>query len=235
MNQPPAFQFYVDNFIEGTSEMSPHECGCYVRLLCHQWSRGQIPLSDPQKLRRVAGGVVSNEVLAKFPDGKNNRLEREREKQQAWREKSREGGLKGAATRAGRVAQPPLQPNGQPNGNIPSPSPSPSPNREGKDATSIPQAMLGASELPTREQALAMTMCVGIPPKFSKYVYDDWASRNGKDGSGVVVGFLPYALKRWVREQNEWKARTHKGNKAPVGPNGEPYLDPHRAIGNGSP
>jgi len=127
MNQPPAFQFYVDNFIEGTSDMSPHEVGCYVRLLCHQWSRGQLPLSDPQKVRRVAGGVVSNEVLGKFPDGKNQRLEKERIKQQVWREKSREGGIKSGLTRASRVVQPPLQPpfqpNGQPNGNIPSPSP----------------------------------------------------------------------------------------------------------------
>ena len=129
MNQPPAFQFYVDNFIEGTSDMSPHEVGCYIRLLCHQWSRGQIPIGDVQKLRRVCGGVVSDEILQKFPDGKNARLELERGKQQVWREKSSKGGLKGAATRASRVVQPPLQsplqPKGQPNGNTPSPSPSP--------------------------------------------------------------------------------------------------------------
>jgi uncharacterized protein YdaU (DUF1376 family) len=128
--RPPAFQFYVDNFIEGTSEMSPHEVGCYVRLLCHQWSRGQIPLSDPQKLRRVAGGVVSKDVLAKFPNGKNKRLEREREKQQVWREKSREGGIKSGLTRASRVLQPPLQPplkpEAQPNANTPSSSSFPS-------------------------------------------------------------------------------------------------------------
>ena len=107
--------------------MSPHEVGCYMRLLCHQWSRGQIPHSDVQKIRRVAGGVVSDDVMRKFPNGKNERLERERLKQQVWREKSREGGIKSGLTRASRVLQPPLQPplqpNGQPNGNTPSPSP----------------------------------------------------------------------------------------------------------------
>jgi hypothetical protein len=128
MNKPPAFQFYVDNFVEGTCDLTPHDVGCYMRLLCFQWTRGSIP-DDVAKLERIVGGTVSADVLAKFKDGKNARLEREREKQSIWREKSRQGGLLSAAKRAAAVVQPPLQPplqpSGQPKGNIPSPSPSP--------------------------------------------------------------------------------------------------------------
>ena len=70
-----------------------------------------------------------------------------------------------------------------------------------------------APEIPSLEQAIAMTMSAGIPPEFSKFVFEDWASRSGKDAGGVIVKFLPYVTKRWAREQNEWKNKTHKGTK----------------------
>lgn len=123
MKQPPAFQFYADDFIGGTCDLTPHDVGCYMRLLCFQWTRGSIP-DDKAKLERVTGGMVSADVLAKFKDGKNARLEKERKKQSIWREKSRQGGLNSAAKRAARVVEPPLQPSGQPKGNTLSPSPS---------------------------------------------------------------------------------------------------------------
>ena len=69
-----------------------------------------------------------------------------------------------------------------------------------------------APELPSEEEAFKMTMTVGLPMDFCRYVYQDWLSRAGKDAGGVVVQYLPYVTKRWVREQNEWKAKTHKGN-----------------------
>ena len=87
----PAFQLYADNFVSGTIEMSQAEVGAYMRLLCHQWTRGSIP-SDDEKLRRIAGGSVSEDVMAKFPVGpdglrKNARLERVRSETTAYREK----------------------------------------------------------------------------------------------------------------------------------------------------
>lgn len=88
--KPPAFQFYADDFLAGTMAMSQQEVGAYIRLLCHQWSNGGIPL-DQGKLRRIAGGKVSGEVLSKFEsvDGvlRNRRLEEERQKQEAFRQK----------------------------------------------------------------------------------------------------------------------------------------------------
>lgn len=96
--KPPAFQFYADDFIGGTCDLSTADVGAYIRLLCYQWSRGAIP-SEPDKLERVAGGKVSADVLAKFPDGKNERMEREREKQAAFREEQSRKGQAGAEKR----------------------------------------------------------------------------------------------------------------------------------------
>lgn len=71
----------------------------------------------------------------------------------------------------------------------------------------------GAREVPDFEQAFAQTVNAAIPEKFCRYVYDDWSSRSGKDGGGNLVQWLPYVVKRWTREQVEWKAETHKGNR----------------------
>ena len=54
----------------------------------------------------------------------------------------------------------------------------------------------------------------GILPDFAGFVFDDWASRGGKDGGGNIVPWLPYVAKRWAREGQEWRAGTHKGTKA---------------------
>ena len=86
------------------------------------------------------------------------------------------------------------------------------------------------SILPTEGEATAMTMNAGIPSDFCKYVYQDWSTRSGKDAGGILVQFLPYVTKRWTREQNEWKSKTHKGNHGNSNSrNGEKRID--RSIG----
>lgn len=98
MNKPPAFQFYVDDFIGGTVGMTAEECGAYIRLLCFQWGHGQIP-SDSTTIGRIAGCHVSDYVLAKFPNGKNARLESERIKQIEYRAKKASAGRVGGKKR----------------------------------------------------------------------------------------------------------------------------------------
>jgi hypothetical protein len=69
---------------------------------------------------------------------------------------------------------------------------------------------------------ISQTMNVGIPEGFTKFVYQDWSSRSGKDAGGVLVKFLPYVTKRWSRESVEWRNGKHKGAPAserPVGGN----------------
>lgn len=95
----PAFQFYPDDFIAGTTEMTPAEVGAYIRLLCYQWGRGAIPLGDKARLARIAGGEVSPDVLAKFPDGCNRRMEVVRAALEAHRAAAAANGARGAAKR----------------------------------------------------------------------------------------------------------------------------------------
>jgi uncharacterized protein YdaU (DUF1376 family) len=121
----PAFQFYADDFIGGTVELTAQEVGCYVRLLCYQWGNGSVPESR-QKLKRICGSRVSDSVLSKFPNGVNPRLEQERLKQEVYREKQAANGRASAQARFNHRSTT-VQPPHQPNGNSPSPSPSPSP------------------------------------------------------------------------------------------------------------
>jgi len=142
----PAFQFYADDFLAGTLEMSQSDVGAYIRLLCHQWSRGYIPV-ETEKQQRLAGGSFSVDVLLKFQESedgqlKNMRLEEEREKQRLYRESQSRKGQESAKKRSvfnngstavqpslnrGSIpvtteAQPDTQPEGQPKLNSPSPS-----------------------------------------------------------------------------------------------------------------
>lgn len=84
----PAFQFYADDFIGGTVDMSAEEVGAYIRLLCYQWGRGAIP-ETPEAAARVAGCIPSPNVLAKFPGGRNPRMEAVRGKRQAYIDKQK--------------------------------------------------------------------------------------------------------------------------------------------------
>ena len=119
----PAFQFYADDFVAGTCDLSAEEVGAYIRLLCLQWNRGSIPVQDRFKLNRIAGCTVTDDVLSKFPDGKNARLEAVREKQLSFIEMQRAKGIASGQSRLNRGSTA-VQPNPEPKGNSPSPSPS---------------------------------------------------------------------------------------------------------------
>ena len=133
----PAFQLYTDDFLSGTIEMSQEEVGQFIRLLCHQWNRGSIPV-ETEKQQRLAGGCVSVDVLAKFDhcdDGllRNKRLESVRtEKGKFLQSQSVKGKLSAEKRRleamerqsqsnqSSTAVEPVLQPDGQPEFNSPS-------------------------------------------------------------------------------------------------------------------
>jgi len=140
----PAFQLYTDDFLAGTLDMSQAEVGQLIRLLCHQWNRGSIPV-ETEKQQRLAGGCVSVDVLAKFDeceDGllRNIRLESVRtEKGKFLQSQSVKGKLSAEkrrlealerqkqfnqnSTAVEPVLQPDDQPDTQPEFNSPSPTP----------------------------------------------------------------------------------------------------------------
>jgi uncharacterized protein YdaU (DUF1376 family) len=138
----PAFQLYTDDFLAGTLEMSQEEVGQFIRLLCHQWNRGSIPV-ETEKQQRLTGGCVSVDVLAKFrlcEDGslRNERLESVRTERGLFLQQPSIKGQQSAEkrrltaleiqpelNRTSTEVQPDTQPDGQPESNSPSPSPSP--------------------------------------------------------------------------------------------------------------
>jgi len=143
----PAFMFYADDFLAGTMELSQEEVGQFIRLLCHQWNRGSIPVAT-EKQQRLTGGCVSVDVLAKFKlydDGelRNERLEEVRSERDRFLQQQAEKGRKSAELRkqASTAVQPDTQPETnhgstaveirlQPESNSPSPSPSPKKERQ---------------------------------------------------------------------------------------------------------
>ena len=128
---PPAFQFYPDDFVAGVSTMTQEEVGAYILLLCHQWSVGKLS-EDVSRMKIVAKGEVSEHVLSKFPGGKNKRLEFERKKQRVFRESRAKNGKLGGRP---RKASDNLVVSGiEPRKSSPSPSPSPSPEEEREGA-----------------------------------------------------------------------------------------------------
>lgn len=107
MNKPPAFQFYPKDFLSSSrvAMMSADEVGAYILLLCYDWDNDGVPDDDDALLRlsRLSGENKGGLRVVKgcfnqhpTKDGflTNPRLQAERDKQQKWREKSRQGGLK---------------------------------------------------------------------------------------------------------------------------------------------
>ena len=109
----PAFQFYPGDWLSSPRVMlmTPEQEGAYVRLLCYDWSNDGIPDDDRalSALSRLGEGWFNGgsrgvrECFISHPKKPgfltNDRLLKEREKQQNWREKSREGGVKSAESR----------------------------------------------------------------------------------------------------------------------------------------
>lgn len=99
----PAFQFYAADYLadENVAIMTLEEEGAYIRALAYCWREGSIP-ADSKKLSRLLKGASDKTIeMVKgcFNQDETNpsrmvhpRLEREREKQVAWRVKSSKGG-----------------------------------------------------------------------------------------------------------------------------------------------
>ena len=108
----PAFQFYPNDWLSSTHIMlmTPAEEGAYIRLLAISWNNENCDLPDDDEqlavLSRLGEGWFNggSTKIRKCFKAKGNRLynERlleERKKQQEWREKSRQGGIKSGKSR----------------------------------------------------------------------------------------------------------------------------------------
>jgi uncharacterized protein YdaU (DUF1376 family) len=103
----PAFQFYPKDFLSSShvQRMTLTEIGVYIVLLSHAWLSGGVPAEMPElaklvkmptaRFAKMWSGALSE--CFEIKDGRlvNSRLESERQKQNAYREKQAEHGKKG--------------------------------------------------------------------------------------------------------------------------------------------
>ena len=197
MNKPPAFQFYADDFIGGTVAMTHEERGLYILLLCLQWTQGAITKDDAARLGSTVVEPSLNRVLTKFQDTgngllQNRRLESEREKQIAFRERQINAGLASAKARFNRGSTV-VQPEGQPKLN--SPSPSPSPNKHDIER--------GFAERPGLEEVKTYAAQIGLGP----WKAEDWFHE--MEGCGWL-DFNHRPVAKWkpllLRVKTKWEA-----------------------------
>jgi uncharacterized protein YdaU (DUF1376 family) len=113
MGKAPAFQFYVNDWLSSTHIMlmTPAQEGAYIHLLAIAWNSDDcgLPSNDNELavLSRLGeawfngnGTVVKRCFKQKGTRLYNERLLQERKKQDEWREKSRQGGIKSGKLRS---------------------------------------------------------------------------------------------------------------------------------------
>jgi uncharacterized protein YdaU (DUF1376 family) len=110
MKFSPCFQFYAAEYLadEDVALMTLEEEGAYIRALAYCWREGSIP-SDDRRLSLLLKGAsttILRVVRERFKQHPTNgdrlvheRLDQERTKQAAWREKSAKGGQKSGEIR----------------------------------------------------------------------------------------------------------------------------------------
>lgn len=181
-DKSPAFQFYPKDFLTDEKQvvMSLAEAGAYIRLLSKCWLEGSLP-ADLAQLARLCGATrrqmkemwpALGRCFQETEDGRlrHGRLDREREKQETYRQRQSDHGRASAAKRAT---------NPQPEGNQPSTKPQPA--REGQ-----PEPNSSVSDLPSPSPKY-------IPPPAGVSVSDDIAEK-----AGAFLGRYPeiYAEER---------------------------------------
>lgn len=215
MKKPPAFQFYADDFLAGTADMTAEEVGVYIRLLCHSWNKDG--LEDNERLALLAGQCQASSLAhakSKFrlTDGKlkNPRLEQERQKQAEFREKQAENGKKRWLGNASPM------PSQMPNACSPSPSPSPSPIIEREREENFP-------ECPpmSRKDFDAMAEMRGVAQDCAEWFWNVHEARNWVDQSGnpirKVEPLLLNAAKKWRQNQSQSAAAASAPAKPATG------------------
>ena len=103
MSKDPAFPFYAQDFLTGVAYLTDAEIGIYIKLLCKQWTDGQIPKKRLGLFLRAEWDDLSEELKSKFDDKGdyliNPRLEAERAKRTAFKKKQSINGKKGGRPR----------------------------------------------------------------------------------------------------------------------------------------
>ena len=203
--KPPAFQFYADDFIGGTTTMTTTEVGAYILLLCHQWSAGEIP-NDERRLFAItrSNNEADNEAAVRYvvaekfslcEDGtlRNLRMESVRTINKEFKKKSSNGGKASAAKRCGdsewgkRMAaqrtaneagtEPTNEPTSEAATNSPSPSPSPCNNKKARKV----KVEMSDQEWMTDLKSKPENQGINVDAEYSKAC--EWCRKNDRTPS----------------------------------------------------
>lgn len=210
----PAFQFYVDDFLGGTTHMSNEEVGLYIRLLCMQWSHGIVTDRHVRAFHAGADVVafILSEKFTKVDGGyRNRRLEEVRELSRMRKQAASKGGSKTAATRVAKsqqTDQQSRQQTGVAKLNPPSPTPSPTPSSSSDSVSNSVSSVFGPGgqrEIKPRHVAEAppsvaeVRQCMadaGLPDDAERFVA--FYSANGwKQGRGKPIVDWRAAARLW--------------------------------------
>lgn len=226
MGKLPSFQFYPADWRKdpGVQSLTFHQRGVWLEILClmHESpSRGVLLLPngktmsddalcrviglDKQNLTTTLTSLLEFGVASREPETgalMNRRMVRDEELRKTRQKCGKMGGNPNLLNQT-----PKQNPTTQVKQN-------PTPSSSSSSSTSV----VGAEEDPpdellTVEQAKQQALMAGVDPDFAAYVFADWHARNGCDAGGVKCQFIRLAKKRWTREQIEWNAKTHRGNR----------------------
>ncbi len=209
--KPPAFQFYADDFLSGTADMTAEEVGVYIRLLCHAWSKDGLNDED-SRLMLMAGQCQASSLAhakSKFKmEGgrlRNHRQEMERKKQSEYRTRQAEHGKKRWVGKA--------DPDADPDAKSKPPSPSPSP-------SSLEEGERGLPEIPpmSRKDFDVLAEMRLVPKECADWFWNTHDARNWVDATGrQVMKVEPLLLNAMVK----WRAKHPVAANGANGSNGE--------------
>lgn len=207
MSTSPAFQFYAHDFLAGrVATYDLDEIGAYSLLLAFDWSLNGLPLELERlaKLCRVSRRkflAIWETIGEQFPeDGdrrRNPRLKLEREKQDAWREKSRAGGKASAEAKAkGGSTIPVIRL--QPNGNTPSPSPGSTPSSSSAREEESDAETALAERLGNEGEQAAIRALLDVVPHRLPWVAVMVGALDGLDTPQLTAGQLAAATQDFL-------------------------------------
>jgi uncharacterized protein YdaU (DUF1376 family) len=209
--KPPASLFYYDDFLAGTMHFSDAETGLYMRLLCVQWNVGSLPDDDAELATYGKGGTPVARVKAKFVKGadgrlRNERMEKERKKQEDYRASRAANGKLGGRPSKAHENHMVLKTKAQES--FPSPFPFPSPKKTNTEDASRPVRVIFVK--PSREEMNLHAAKIGLPSTEVDAFVNYYESNGWKVGKNKMVSWKS-AMSGW---RTRWEER-RRPSKAP--------------------
>lgn len=179
----PAFSFYPDSFLGGTSRFSMEHRGIYITLLCDQWLNGGFSWVVAKRLCADSTDESIQYVLkAKFKADEtgrffNARLEQERQKQEKRSTTARENGKKGGRPK----------PNDNPDNN-PKHNPTNNPNHNPQQKLSVSDSVSVLNTVSDSKNGRAPgKRAVQRPEAIDETVWLDWIAARKAKRVGMVT------------------------------------------------